>query len=79
MKAGIFRPETSEGKEDRAMAKRKEGHSVLFVEVPDELKDRLRVVADRNHRSMVGETIAAIERHVEAEEARSKGKKGGAK
>jgi hypothetical protein len=69
------------------MAKRKEGHEVLFVEVPVELKGRLRVVADRNHRSMVGEAVVALERHVAAEEeARpavavqsKKAKKGGAK
>ena len=51
------------------MAKRKEGHEVLFVEVPQELKERLRVVADRNHRSMVAEAVVALERHVKAEEA----------
>jgi hypothetical protein len=71
------------------MAKRKEGHEVLFVEVPAALKERLRKVADLNHRSMVGEAVVAIERHVAAEEAarpaaptaqkaRARAKKGGA-
>jgi plasmid stability protein len=68
------------------MAKRKEGHEVLFVEVPEGLKERLRVVADRNHRSMNGEAVVAIERYVVAEEAaqpaeptaqKTKGKKKG--
>lgn len=71
------------------MAKRKEGHEVLFVEMPEELKERLRVVADRNRRSMVGEAVVALERHVMAEEAAHPGeataqkakskKKGGSK
>jgi predicted transcriptional regulator len=70
------------------MAKRKEGHEVLFVEVPEELKERLRVLADRNHRSMNGEAVVAIERYVAAEEAtrpeeataqKGKAKKGGGK
>jgi hypothetical protein len=70
------------------MAKRKEGHEVLFVEVPEELKERLRVVSKWNQRSMVGEAVVAIERHVKAEEAaraeeapptKDKAKKGGAK
>jgi predicted transcriptional regulator len=51
------------------MAKRKEGHEVLFVEVPQELKERLRVVAERNRRSMNGEAVVAIERYLAAEEA----------
>lgn len=68
------------------MAKRKEGHEVLFVEVPGELKERLRAVSKINRRSMVGEAVVAIERHVAAEEAaqptqatadKSKRKKGG--
>jgi hypothetical protein len=50
------------------MAKRKEGHEVLFVEVPAALKERLRIVAKGNKRSMVGEAVVAIERHVAAEE-----------
>ncbi len=53
------------------MKARKEGHKVLFIEVPEELKERLRAVADRNHRSMVGEAVVAIEKHVKAEEAAS--------
>jgi predicted transcriptional regulator len=68
------------------MAKRKEGHEVLFVEMPEELKERLRAVSKWNKRSMVGEAVVAIERHVKAEEAaraaetagdKAKGKKGG--
>jgi hypothetical protein len=72
------------------MAKRKEGHEVLFVEVPAALKERLRAVAQQNRRSMVGEAVVAIERHVAAEEAaqaaeptadraKARAKKGGAK
>jgi hypothetical protein len=70
------------------MAKRKEGHEVLFVEVPEALKERLRAVAKLNQRSMVGEAVVAIEQHVKAEEARrpaeptapkTRAKKGGAK
>jgi len=70
------------------MAKRKEGYEVLFVEVPMALKERLRVVAKGNQRSMVGEAVVAIERHVKAEEAQrpaepttttAKSKKGGAR
>jgi hypothetical protein len=51
------------------MAKRKEGHKVVFVEAPIELAERLRAVAKLNHRSVNGEAVVAIERHVEAEEA----------
>jgi hypothetical protein len=70
------------------MAKRKEGHEVLFVEMPVPLKERLRVVAKGNQRSMVGEAVVAIERHVAAAEAarpaeptaaKPKAKKGGAR
>lgn len=68
------------------MAKRKEGHEVLFVEVPAALKERLRAVAKQNQRSMVGEAVVAIERHVAAEEearpaepTAAKAKKGGAR
>ena len=72
------------------MAKRKEGHEVLFVELPEGLKERLRVVAKGNQRSMVGEAVVAIQHHVKAEEAarpaepiddkaKGKGKKGGAR
>ena len=48
-------------------------------------KERLRAVSKINRRSMVGEAVVAIERHVAAEEAvhpmadKGKGKKGGAK
>jgi hypothetical protein len=65
------------------MAKRKEGHEVLFVEVPVALKERLRAIAKLNKRSMASEGVVAIERHVVAEEvahtvaAKRKAKKGG--
>jgi hypothetical protein len=70
------------------MTKRKEGHEVIFLEVLPGLKERLRAVAERNHRSMVAEAVVALERHVRAEEAafpeeataqKGKGKKGGAR
>ena len=50
------------------MARPREGIKVLFIEAPVELAERLRAVAKRNHRSTNGEALAAIERHVEAEE-----------
>lgn len=68
------------------MAKRKEGHEVLFVELPEELKERLAAVARTNRRSMTAEAVVAIERHVAVEEAqrppeptadKARGKKGG--
>lgn len=52
------------------MAKVKEGHVVLFLELPEPLKLRLREIGKRNHRSMVGEAVVAIERHVAIEEER---------
>ncbi len=74
---------------------RTEGRKVIFLEAPIDLAERLRAVAKRNHRSVNGEAIVAIERHVEAEEAagmpaskpekaeavktKGKGKKGGGK
>ena len=72
------------------MARRKEGWKVLSVEAPVELVERMKAIAERNHRSMNGEAVAAIERHVAAEEAarpaeptadkaKARAKKGGAK
>lgn len=51
------------------MAKRKEGHKVVFVEAPIELAERLKEVARLNHRSVNGEAVVAFERHVREEEA----------
>lgn len=50
------------------MAKRKEGHRVLFLELPDGLKERLRAIARGSRRSMVAEAQVAIERHIAIEE-----------
>jgi hypothetical protein len=55
--------------EDRVMARPREGVKVVFVEAPAELVERLRALAKRNRRSMNGEALVAIERHVEAEGA----------
>ncbi len=51
------------------MARPREGIRVLFVEAPAELAERLRALAKRNHRSMNGEALVALERHLEAEGA----------
>jgi hypothetical protein len=59
----------------------------MWMEAPVDLVERLAVIAKRNRRSVTGEAIVAIERHVKAEEeaARAeepqvvKGKKGGNK
>jgi hypothetical protein len=49
------------------MAKRKQGHRIIFVEAPEDLARRLKDVARRNHRSMTGEAVLAIEEHVNAQ------------
>lgn len=54
-----------------ATAKRKEGHRVVFVEVPEDLVARLKALAAIHHRSMSGEVIEAVERHVLAFESAS--------
>jgi predicted transcriptional regulator len=51
------------------MARRKEGWKVLSVEAPIELVERMKAIAERNHRSLSGEAVAAMERYVAAEEA----------
>src|SRR5205823_5370966 len=72
------------------MARRKEGWKVLSVEAPMELVERMKASAERNHRSLSGEAVAAMERHVAAEEAarpaeaaagkaKARAKKGGGK
>ena len=72
------------------MARRKEGWKVVAVEAPMELVERMKAIAERNHRSLSGETVAAMERYVAAEEAarpaeptadkpKVRAKKGGAK
>jgi hypothetical protein len=53
-----------------AAKKRKAGHKVVFVEVPEGLAERLKAVAEHNHRSLTGEAVVAFERHVKTEEAR---------
>jgi hypothetical protein len=50
------------------VAKRKEGHKIVFVEVPEDLAGRLKRVAKLNDRSMTAEAVRAFRRHVEAEE-----------
>lgn len=62
-----------------ATAKRKEGHRVVFVEMPEDLVARIKAVAKLNHRSMSGEVIEAMERHVKAEEAARSGAEPGSK
>jgi hypothetical protein len=51
------------------MAKRRKGHQVIFAEAPDELADRLKVVAKGNDRTITAEVLRAIRQHVEREEA----------
>jgi hypothetical protein len=58
------------------MAKRKEGHKPIFVEVPDALMERLRAVMDFNRRTLTAQVLLAIEQNVEQEEKAAK-KKGG--
>jgi hypothetical protein len=54
---------------DEVMAPKSRACGIVYVTAGPELVVRLKRVAKRNRRSMSGEAIIAIERHVEAEEA----------
>jgi predicted DNA-binding protein len=53
------------------MAKEKKnrpGLRALYVEVPVELGERLDTLAERNHRTIKGEVLIALEKHLAEEE-----------
>ena len=59
------------------MAKRKDGNEGLYLEVPTNIKARLKAKAKAARRSMVAEAVVAIERHVADVPDEPEEKKGG--
>lgn len=49
---------------------RKEGHDVIFVEIPTALKDRLQTIRKANGQTISGAVVIAVEKWVRAEERR---------
>jgi hypothetical protein len=58
------------GKEGGQNPKRRKGHKVAFLELPPELHDLLKRIAQANERSMNGEATVAIRKHCRAERDR---------